>query len=213
MTAPTSAASAAGYDPAEVRCAVHFVRAGTRFLYRVSDAAPGPDGAARARPVALGGDLVALAEGDGWAESETAEVSLGVDERGRPVVEGREVLRVWVVAPVADGGPPPGVLSGTLSDALSSPAAPSFEGDVYGSGALLDHVRGMERGLGAVPRLSRTAAAGVGAVLGAGRFTVTGAAFFRPGVPLDPAPVVPEPTATEPLAAAERFTLTYPPPR
>ena len=81
---------------------------------------------------------------------------------------------------------------------------------LYGSGAFLEAARGAERRLGAVPRASVVAGAAVGPAVGGGAFRVTGAAVFRPFLPLDPRPVILPPSADVTLAALQRFTYTYP---
>ena len=181
----------------QIRCAVHFVRAGSRFRYRVADAAPGPDGLVRAAPVALDGDLASLAVEQGWAVSETAEVVLGKDDRGREVAEGREVLRVWVADEAGLSGPAEAAFRAAFERALPRGLRAALPGsgsggDLYG-GSLPEHTAEAERRVRAAVsgrRASGTGAAGVGAVLRSGRFTVTGFCVFDPAVPLDPSPAL-----------------------
>ena len=129
-------------------------------------------GAVRPTGAASGG-RVALAERDGWARSVRATVDVYPPARhGPPGPPGPPEREEHAVIEVHAGEA--STLSGTYTEALAR-AAGDVAGDVYGSGALLETVRGYERLAGAVPRASVVAGAAVGPAVGGGAFRVTGA--------------------------------------
>ena len=239
--------SRTGFDSVPVRCAVHYVRDGKRLLYGVvGTEGKDADGVVRAQAISVpaDGDLLALADREGWTPSVRAEVTVrkpSDDGKGETRTETHDVIEVHVGPrrslattsedagerpldlPGQDSARPQDVLSETLSEALQSPYSPPVpDGDMYTPGAFLDATRGAERGFGLVPRMSVVPGVDAGqlrSAVGGGAvgapFAVSGAAFFRPAPPFDPAPVVPGPQADPTDASVEvigptRAGLRYP---
>ena len=211
-----------------VRCAVHYARVDGALRYRVAGPAgpPSSDGSVRAAPLAVpsSGGLAALAGGWARAAPRTVRVLRGGEVASEDTLE---TVRVHVGVPEL----PPGlrwVVGGGTAHSevdrrraeraerraagLPYGAAPDVADPVEGVRAELARYRARTGGADAGPGTA-VEAVGLADALGGGAFAVAGTAFFRPARPFDPAPTVPAPTAAVSMAAAERFSFTYPPRR